>query len=73
MKMNLILIIIGWVFFTVSSTMESPLGDYLSGTALGLFISSTILTIVDIRNSKKIWSVKKVTIYLSNERTNNMV
>jgi hypothetical protein len=53
MKMNLILIIIGWVFFTVSSTMESPLGDYLSGTALGLFISSTILTIVDIRNSKK--------------------
>ena len=53
MKTNLILVIIGWVFFTVSSTMESPFSDYLSGTALGLFISSTILTIVDIRNSKK--------------------
>ena len=53
MKMNLPLLLLGWIFFIVSHMMVSPFSDYLSGAALGLFISSTILTIVDIRNSKK--------------------
>lgn len=49
MKINLFLIILGWVISTVSFMTKSPIKDYLSGIALGLFITGTILTILIIK------------------------
>ena len=52
MKTNYIFLLLGWVIFGASYMFDSPIHGYLSGIGCGLFISSVILTIIEIKNDK---------------------
>ena len=43
--MNIILLVLGWLFFALAFTFDGETRSYLNGAALGLFIGSIAVAI----------------------------